>query len=80
MLAAVQDLVIRTKSLAGLRLKEGRVLSTANRSRMQSLLKSLSEVAADLKELLDATEPKDNKSAMQAVLLMLKIKRSLEVL
>jgi len=61
-LAAVNDLSERTKSLADLRLKEGRVLSTANRDRMKKLLNLLSEVATDLKELLDATEPKDDKA------------------
>ncbi len=76
-LAANEIVSTRIKSLADLRRKEGRVLSTANRERMKSLLESLSAVAADLKELLDATEPKDNKSAMQAVLLMSKIKRTL---
>lgn len=76
-LAAVTDLAERTKSLADLRLKEGRILSSANRSRMKRLLESLSEVAADLKELLDATEPKDDKSLLQAVLLYTKIKMQL---
>lgn len=55
-LAAVNDLITRTKSLADLRRKEGRVLSTSNRERMSKLLTSLSDVAADLKELLDATD------------------------
>ena len=76
-LAAVEDLVDRTKSLADLRLKEGRVLSSANRNRIQKLLDSLSEVATDLKGLLDATEPKNEKALMQAVLLFTKIKQEL---
>lgn len=59
-LAAVDELVNRTKALDTLRRKEGRVLSTTNRSRIQKLLESLSEVATDLKELLEATEPKNN--------------------
>jgi len=61
-LAAVTELSERTKSLADLRLKEGRVLSTANRDRMKKLMNLLSEVAGDLKELLDSTEPKDDKA------------------
>jgi hypothetical protein len=61
-LAAVSDLIDRTKSLADLRRKEGRVLSSANRDRMKKLLSSLSEVATDLKQLLDATEPDNGKS------------------
>jgi len=76
-LAAVDDLVIRTKELASLRRKEGRVLSTQNRERMKKLLNSLSEVAADLKELLEVTEPKDDKALCQAILLFSKIKREL---
>jgi hypothetical protein len=76
-LAANTIVSTRIKSLADLRRKEGRVLSTANRERMKSLLESLSTVAADLKELLDATEPKDGKANTQAVLLMSKIKRNL---
>jgi len=60
-LAAINGLVDRTKSLADLRRKEGRVLSSANRERMKKLLTSLSTVADDLKELLDATEPERDK-------------------
>jgi phage head maturation protease len=63
-LAAVSDLIDRTKSLADLRRKEGRVLSSANRDRMKKLLSSLSEVATDLKQLLDATEPDNGKSQL----------------
>ena len=76
-LAAVEELATRTKSLADLRLKEGRVLSTKNRERMQKLLDMLSGVASDLKELLDATEPEDDEKQSQAVLLITKIKREL---
>ena len=76
-LAAVTELVTRTKSLADLRAKEGRVLSSANRERMKKLLTMLSGVASDLKELLDATEPVDDEKLAQAVLLYTKIKREL---
>jgi len=76
-LAAVTELVTRTKSLADLRQKEGRVLSSANRERMKKLLTMLSGVASDLKELLDATEPVDDEKLAQAVLLYTKIKREL---
>jgi len=76
-LAAVADMVTRTKSLADLRLKEGRVLSSANRDRMKKLLELLSGVASDLKELLDATEPVDQEKLAQAVLLYTKIRREL---
>ncbi len=76
-LAAVSELVTRTKSLAVLRLKEGRVLSTKNREHMRKLLDMLSEVATDLKELLDATEPVDDEKQSQAVLLVTRIQRNL---
>lgn len=78
-LATVEELVSRTKSLADLRAKEGRVLSEKNRGRMKSLLESISGVAADLKELLDATEPgpDDSEKNASAVLLVAKIKREL---
>ena len=76
-LATVTDLVIRTKSLADLRAKEGRVLSSANRERMKKLLGMLSGVASDLKELLDATEPVNDEKLAQAVYLYTKIKLEL---
>ena len=76
-LAAVTDLVTRTKSLADLRLKEGRVLSSKNREHMKSLLDSLSSVASELKSLLDATEPVDDEKLAQAVMIFTKIKREL---
>jgi len=76
-LAAVAELVVRTKSLADLRLKEGRVLSEKNRGRIKNLLQSLSTVASDLKELLDATEPVDDEKLLQAVLLFTKIRREI---
>ena len=76
-LAAVTELVTRTKALAALRTKEGRVLSSANRERMKKLLTMLSGVASDLKELLDATEPVDDEKLAQAVLLFTKIRREL---
>jgi hypothetical protein len=76
-LAAVTELVSRTKSLADLRRKEGRVLSSKNRERISKLLASLSAVASDLKELLEATEPDDTEKLAQAVMIFTKIKREL---
>ena len=58
-LAAVTAWIDRTKSLADLRLKEGRVLSTANRKRLASLLEALGKMASDINELLEATKPED---------------------
>lgn len=56
-LIAVTDFLTRSRSLADLRAKEGRVLSDANRKRLSSLLASLQAVGADIEELLTATEP-----------------------
>jgi len=60
-LAAVTGWIDRAKSLADLRLKEGRVLSTANRKRLASLLEALREMASDIHELLEATRPEDDE-------------------
>lgn len=76
-LAAVNDLAVRTKSLADLRLKEGRTLSPANRTRIQEVADALVKVESDLKTLLTATEPRDEAALAQAVLLCLKIKNQL---
>ena len=76
-LAAVTDLADRTKSLADLRLKEGRTLSSANRTRIQEIADALVNAEADLKNLLMATEPRDDKALAQTVLLYIKIKQEL---
>jgi HK97 family phage prohead protease len=62
-LAACKAFMERSQSLANLRAKEGRVLSTANRERLATLLDALSSVAKDIKELLDSTAPEPAKSA-----------------
>jgi hypothetical protein len=56
-LAAVRDLLGRSKSLADLRAKDGRVLSEANRKRLGGLLEALKSVQADIEDLLQSTEP-----------------------
>lgn len=55
--AAISDFVARSRSLADLRLKEGRVLSTANRERLQSIADALAGASGDLKTILKDTEP-----------------------
>lgn len=62
-LAAVQEVATRAKSIQGIREKEGRVLSEENRRRMGKLRDacdtakgSLTDVVADLNELLAATD------------------------
>ena len=77
-LATVKELVARSESLADLRLKEGRTLSTANRKRLADLLKALNTVAEDIKGLLDATEPVDVNKMAQAQFLYMKIKMMLD--
>lgn len=56
-LADLADYVARTRSLADLRAKEGRVLSGANRTRLASLLEALNAVKGDIEKLLAETEP-----------------------
>ena len=73
--AAVEEFVIRAKAIAELRVKEGRVLSTATRARiagcrdaMEDAVSALQGVDADLADLLAATEPMpkgDNAQARQ---------------
>ena len=76
-LAAVIDLADRTKSLADLRLKEGRTLSPANRTRIQEIADALIKVEVDLKALLMATAPRDDEALAQARLMYMKIKYQL---
>lgn len=52
------EYVERVKGRAEFRSKEGRVLSTAIRGRISSLVEQLGTVSTDLKTLLDETEPK----------------------
>jgi HK97 family phage prohead protease len=50
----------RIKELAEKRSKEGRVLSDANRKKVESCVKTLGDALAALQDLLDASEPKQN--------------------
>ena len=56
-LAAVSDLVARSRSLADLRTKEGRTLSTANRGRLGEIRDAMKAAAGDLDTILKETEP-----------------------
>jgi len=67
-LAAVKSLVTRSQSLAGLRTKEGRELSRANRDRLGSIAESLTSAARDLSGILKATEPADKGIDFDAML------------
>jgi HK97 family phage prohead protease len=57
-LAAVKGFVTRMTDLQDLRAKEGRVLSSANRTKLSALVGALQEAQVALEELLAATEPK----------------------
>lgn len=63
-LAAVEALVVRTKSLADLRRGEGRDLSEPKKQRIEFLLKRLSELQTDLKGLLDTDDGRDKAAAV----------------
>lgn len=67
-LAELKALTDHSRQRADLRLKEGRVLSGANRDRISELKKSLAAVLRDLEELLQATDPGRDKAAAQAAL------------
>ena len=58
-LAAVQDLLDRSKSLADLRRKEGRDLSPANLERIAELRKAIDELAGEFDQLVKA-EPEES--------------------
>lgn len=57
----------RAAHMQGVRGKEGRVLSDANRKRIESLLTSLQAVTNDLTELLAATAPKADPALVRAL-------------
>jgi len=61
-LAAVTGMAERSRLLADLRRKEGRVFSAANRDGIKSLLDGLTVVAKDLQTLLEETEPKSGEA------------------
>lgn len=56
-LAAVDLVVARYKSLAGLWLKEGRPISESRRGRMAAITEQLDAASADLRAILKETEP-----------------------
>jgi len=68
-LAALASATERSKSLADLRRKEGRVLSTANCDKIKAVLKVLSELKAELEVLLKDSDPRDTEKAAAATYL-----------
>lgn len=61
-LAAVNDLVIRSKSLADLRRKENRDLSAANKERLTTLSKSLADLTKNIETLIDPVVVENNNT------------------
>lgn len=59
------DYLDRIKALAALRAKEGRVLSGTNRKRLEDLSSRLSELQAEITELLASADPPDKSAAQQ---------------
>jgi len=57
-LATVSEYAERAKEIKEIRTKEGRTLSTLNRTRLSTLLDSLKSVSMDIEGLLIETEPK----------------------
>lgn len=70
----VEEYVKRAKDRADFRTKEGRVLSSATRSRITTLLDNLKAVSLDLDQLLKDTEPKAD-SVTQARKLFIEYQR-----
>lgn len=64
-LAAVDSYIKRYQQLAELRAKEGRVLSGENRKRIESAIDALAGASKALRDLLDATEPKQKDDMRQ---------------
>jgi HK97 family phage prohead protease len=62
-LAAVNDLVVRSKSLADLRRKDHRELSAVNRERLNTLQKSLDDLNRNIETLLESEKPTDTSKS-----------------
>ncbi len=65
-LAAVKELQTRIENVHALRIKEGRVLSTANRQTIKDLADQAGTIREKLMELYDATDPNAEKSAQES--------------
>lgn len=63
-LAAVNELVIRSKSLADLRRKDARELSAANKERLTTLQKSLADLSGNIKTLIESPVDENGQKAL----------------
>jgi HK97 family phage prohead protease len=66
-LAAVKALIERAGSLADLRVKEGRTLSSANRTRLSGISEQMREAATSLDSILAETDPDKDKPKITPV-------------
>jgi hypothetical protein len=66
-LATVEAWFKRSRELAALRQKEGRVLSESNRARLASLADALDTVLGDVRTLLSETDPSAGKASRELV-------------
>lgn len=57
LLASVRSFVTRTRELASLRAKDGRVLSTANREGLKELVQAIASLNEEMKQVLADIEP-----------------------
>jgi HK97 family phage prohead protease len=64
-LADVAAFIARTRSLADLRAKDGRVLSIANRDRLAALTSTMRESLAEVEKLLAETDPGKASAVLQ---------------
>jgi hypothetical protein len=55
--AAVERVAADANEIQGMRVKAGRVISAANRSRIQAVLDALGPLAGELRKLLEESEP-----------------------
>lgn len=74
-LAAVKGWIDRSRELAALRAKEGRVLSSTNRDRLSALLDAMSAASADISDLLTSTDPDAGKAGAEVEAIWLALQR-----
>lgn len=74
--AAIEGYVQRLTGLSGTRTKEGRVLSTQNRTKLSDLHTSLGDVMQAIEELLAATEPRAPEEEVRKALAHFYVRQS----
>jgi HK97 family phage prohead protease len=74
--AAIKGYMRRLEQRHGARLKEGRVLSNQNRTKLSALHTSLADVMAAIEELLQATEPKADPAEVRKALAYYLVQRA----